>query len=80
MDSPVNADLHPAPAEPDSIDHRDTANREQSRIPSEIMTIYKRVVEDLAEDLQIHPLEADDLIRDGAYMVTKGQRWDWWDY
>lgn len=69
--------LHPAPAE-GVVDHRDTANREQFNNRSTEQMIYKRVVEQLAEELQIHPADAHAILMDGAAEVTRGLAWDWW--
>jgi len=69
--------LHPAP-EPYRIDHRETHRRSQLDYPSELIDIYRRVVEGLADELQIDPYNAHILIRDGCEMVSRGLAWEMW--
>lgn len=70
--------LHPAPAEPDRVDHRDTANRQQSREPTDLLDVWRRAVETLADELQIEPIAAHELLRDGYEHMTIGLAWEWW--
>lgn len=69
-------DLHPAPVETHRTDHRDTSNRRQAAYPSESLDYWWRAVEALADELQIHPTGAHQILMDAAGDVTKGMVWD----
>lgn len=70
--------LHPAPVSTHKADHREVENRAQLREPTELLAIWKRTVENLAVELQIEPIEANALLRDAGWEVTKGLAWHWW--
>lgn len=72
------SDLHPEPVEVYRTDHREAENRKQLQEPSHLHGIWKRAVEQLADDLQIEPIEAHFLLMDASDEVTKGQAWEWW--
>lgn len=71
------ADLHPAPV-PDVIDHREAHNRAQLQSPSELHSMWRRVVDDLAAQFQIEPIEAHFLLRDAGDQVSRGLAFEWW--
>lgn len=71
-------DLHPAPVDTYTTDHRSAANRDQMNYPTELNSIWIRAVENLAQELQIPPLEAYSLLRDAGYRFTQGMAWDVW--
>lgn len=72
------SDLHPEPVSTYRTDHREADNRAQLREPSHLHGIWKRAVEALADDLQIHPIEAHHLLWDASDEITKGLAWEWW--
>ncbi len=74
-------DLHPGhevAVDASRPDHRSVHNREQMTIPDGDMMLYKRVVEDLAADLQIEPYDAHVLLQSACLEINKGLAWEWW--
>lgn len=70
--------LHPAPDEYGPKDHRDRYNRQQLNDGHHGTLLWRRVVEKLAEELQIEPIEAHFMLDDAYWEVDKGRAWDWW--
>lgn len=77
--------LHPAPDDyyvddrgRKLHDHRDHHNRQQMNDGNVNVMMVKRVVEQLADELQVSPMEAYRMLRDGFNDLDIGIAWMWW--